>query len=1194
MFRFIKNQKQKLIIMIIAITMIITAMPIFTIAATDTKVPEIVVNVRAGRVKAGTQLSFTITDESGLGYIFHQWDRHLDSNSKSQQFSENSTKYVLKTTAPKTLGLHEFSVAAQDSKGNITAWLDVPYYVVAEDVPANYVDNTLPKFIVNTPDDYPYNGSTIPQGRKIKIGLEDENDIYWMRYKWVRELDEVDYATGSTVIYKPGKEVVVTAPLETGEWWLQFYSKDGSNNTSKGAYSVYTVADLEKPVVTLNGQAEVDVPLNGTYNDPGATWTDTLGTETGTIAKPIETLDTSKVGSQTLTYSYTDAAGNTGTAIRIVTVVGNETTYELTPPTKTEYKVGEEINLEGAQIKVTDPRGNVSYVEPTASMFKYFSTEEPSNDGQATFTYGGKTVFYNYIVKDSIKSVDFIEPTQKNYQYGDTLNLTDAKIKVTMASEKVIYKDVTETMLTYDKYKVGKKQIVLGHFDGKDLDPDYTGTNFDFQILISKKPITIEINNVTSVYGEKLKTLTYNIPNGALVYEDTEDILNIQLTKEEGTDEGTYNINGTVNIDTNYEVTFTPGKYTITKANITDNNVTVNVPDTFTYDGTKTGTATVTVAGVNGNLVKDTDYTEIIKYVKADEQGNYDNTTATTTAPTDAGTYKVITEITITNKNYATEVTPLVVDKNSIFTINKANAPQLETTTLNATYGQTLDDIKDQLTSGWSFVDELTTSVGNATQTGNTFKVKYDGDANHEASTSNIDVTVIVEKADAPELTTTTLNATYGQTLNDIKDQLTPGWTFVDELTTSVGNATQTGNTFAVKYDGDDNHNPATENAEVKVIVEKADAPELTTTTLNATYGQTLNDIKDQLTSGWTFVDELTTLVGNATETGNTFKVKYGGDDNHKPSTENVDVTVIVAKKALTNSNVTAVAPTNTIFTGDPIEATYTLNGITADDVDVEITYGTELGSTAPTNAGSYTATVTITAKANGNYSGTATSTVDFIIRGKTLSDSDVTAIAPTNTTFTGNAIEATYTLLNGLTANDVDVEITYTGENVTSEGKAVNVGNYTATVTITAKADGSYTGSGKSTVNFTIEPKEITATEVTVNVPNGFTYDGTTTAGKATVTVPIVNGTLTENTDYTVVTKYVKEKADGTYDNADATEEQPKNAGTYKVITEITITNKNYTVESTPLVIDSEENVFTINKAKAPELTTTTLNATY
>ena len=279
MFRFIKKQKSKVVIMMITIIMIMTATPAYLLAAsTDTTAPEITANTRAGRIKAGVELAFTITDESPLSIIYYQWDRHIDSNSQMQKQSLTGdiTKYVFKTTAPTEIGLHEFSIAAKDNQKNISFWIDIPYYVVNEDVPADYVDDIKPTFIVNTPTDYPYSGSTIPQGRTIKVEMVDENDIYWLGYKWVRELDLVDFAEGSTFVYKPGKEFTFVAPQETGKWYLQYYTKDGSNNVSSGRWSEYTVADLEAPVLTLNGQETIEVLENTTFNDPGASWTDNV------------------------------------------------------------------------------------------------------------------------------------------------------------------------------------------------------------------------------------------------------------------------------------------------------------------------------------------------------------------------------------------------------------------------------------------------------------------------------------------------------------------------------------------------------------------------------------------------------------------------------------------------------------------------------------------------------------------------------------------------------------------------------------------------------------------------------------------------------------------------------------------------------------------------------------------------------
>ena len=56
MFNFIKKQKEKVIIMVITIMMTITGIPIFSLAVTgDKTAPNIVTNVKSGRIKTGTR-----------------------------------------------------------------------------------------------------------------------------------------------------------------------------------------------------------------------------------------------------------------------------------------------------------------------------------------------------------------------------------------------------------------------------------------------------------------------------------------------------------------------------------------------------------------------------------------------------------------------------------------------------------------------------------------------------------------------------------------------------------------------------------------------------------------------------------------------------------------------------------------------------------------------------------------------------------------------------------------------------------------------------------------------------------------------------------------------------------------------------------------------------------------------------------
>lgn len=76
--------------------------------------------------------------------------------------------------------------------------------------------------------------------------------------------------------------------------------------------------DTTPPVVTLNGDQNVTIYLQGTFTDPGATAVDD---EDGSVTVSTSgTVDNNFADDYTITYSATDAAGNTGTNFRVVTV----------------------------------------------------------------------------------------------------------------------------------------------------------------------------------------------------------------------------------------------------------------------------------------------------------------------------------------------------------------------------------------------------------------------------------------------------------------------------------------------------------------------------------------------------------------------------------------------------------------------------------------------------------------------------------------------------------------------------------------------------------------------------------------------------------------------------------------------------------------------------------------------------------
>lgn len=81
-----------------------------------------------------------------------------------------------------------------------------------------------------------------------------------------------------------------------------------------------TYNDIVAPIITLNGSANVSVDLGSPYVELGATWTDNVdGTGSAVVSG---TVDVNSEGDYTVSYNYTDAAGNAATTVtRTVSVV---------------------------------------------------------------------------------------------------------------------------------------------------------------------------------------------------------------------------------------------------------------------------------------------------------------------------------------------------------------------------------------------------------------------------------------------------------------------------------------------------------------------------------------------------------------------------------------------------------------------------------------------------------------------------------------------------------------------------------------------------------------------------------------------------------------------------------------------------------------------------------------------------------
>ncbi|MBQ9083249.1 MAG: polysaccharide deacetylase family protein [Clostridia bacterium] len=94
----------------------------------------------------------------------------------------------------------------------------------------------------------------------------------------------------------------------------------GNTATAKRTVTVKKPADTVKPVITLKGNASMSLTVGATFTEPGYTASDNVDGDLTAKVKVSGTVNTAKAGTYVLTYTVTDAYGNTATAKRTVTV----------------------------------------------------------------------------------------------------------------------------------------------------------------------------------------------------------------------------------------------------------------------------------------------------------------------------------------------------------------------------------------------------------------------------------------------------------------------------------------------------------------------------------------------------------------------------------------------------------------------------------------------------------------------------------------------------------------------------------------------------------------------------------------------------------------------------------------------------------------------------------------------------------
>ena len=300
---------------------------------------------------------------------------------------------------------------------------------------------------------------------KVKsISLKDTG--FKKDYKYGENLDldnlsiVVQYISGKT------EEVPVTSGMVTG-----YDPKTLGNQALTIKYDDFeaktsvSVKDYIKDI-KLTPPDKKEYKINESLSLAGGSITEVMasgaaGNVISLTQNMVSGFDSTTPGTKTITVKYKEI-----TKQFQVAVVNNVNHIEVIPPTKTEYKYGENLNLAGSSIKVVMEDGTTQNVNITKDMVSGYNKTKPGQQ-MITVKYTDEkgnefTGYFSVTVgEDYIKELKFNAPTKRQYRIGDSIDLTGGYIAEVYASGKLGNKyELTNSMISgFDSTTPGTKTI---------------------------------------------------------------------------------------------------------------------------------------------------------------------------------------------------------------------------------------------------------------------------------------------------------------------------------------------------------------------------------------------------------------------------------------------------------------------------------------------------------------------------------------------------------------------------------------------------------------------------------------------------------------------------------------------------------------------------------------------------------------
>ena len=215
---------------------------------------------------------------------------------------------------------------------------------------------------------------------------------------------------------------------------------------------------------------------------------------------------------QTITVTYGKLADGTPATVTFTVTVEDEVTgIILTPPDKTTYKYGEELDLSTGFVQKVMASGASTQKVPLTDNSVEVTGFDPKKLGPQTVTvkYEGETKTFPVIVEENVTSIKIVDYPKQNYEYGEKLDTTGGTIEITRANGDKEIIPITKEMVTgFNPNQVGTQKLTVTYGGQEDFyDIEVTDDIAGIKITPPKK-LVYNIGEKIDLTGGKVTEIT--------------------------------------------------------------------------------------------------------------------------------------------------------------------------------------------------------------------------------------------------------------------------------------------------------------------------------------------------------------------------------------------------------------------------------------------------------------------------------------------------------------------------------------------------------------------------------------------------------------------------------------------------------------------------------------------------------------